>query len=232
MSEAITEVTHDSTPKTNPSIRDGCVVLTPEHFRELDYVSRTIGGAVLVVKPHEEMEGAYARQSVLAGSVYRDSRIRTGVCMEECGTIQIANRIKINKDAMRSFEVVWKDIPLEELYWWVIHHEIGHRLGNFSWWDLIEACRENDRAFTTEVNREMAFLNEILADRWAWEKLHPEMPLETKPEYDERIDAFKEQCPLSWRTSTKSPMPTEECEFVPTEHVERGIPWASTVEVA
>lgn len=70
-------------------------------------------------------------------------------------------------------EVDWSVLDDRELYTFVLQHEIGHRCDNFDSWDV----RIEDPAVQAECVRRLRYINEVLADRFAWQAIRPGEPL-------------------------------------------------------
>ncbi|MDE2421040.1 MAG: hypothetical protein KGO49_07680 [Gammaproteobacteria bacterium] len=62
----------------------------------------------------------------------------------------------------------------DELYSYIVWHEIGHRMDNF---DAFELMRMENIKARDQCHKYMWLVNEVLADRYAWMKLRPNEPM-------------------------------------------------------
>ncbi|MCY1370191.1 hypothetical protein D9M69_572740 [compost metagenome] len=67
----------------------------------------------------------------------------------------------------------WSVLEDHEIYPFVVWHEIGHRVDNFDSW-LIGI---KDAEILDECRRRVCFVNELLADRYAWSQVRPGEPV-------------------------------------------------------
>lgn len=70
-------------------------------------------------------------------------------------------------------ELDWSFLEDNEIYLFVIWHEIGHRADNFDHWLMGIKNKE----IRDECHRRIRFINELLADRYAWSKIRPGEPI-------------------------------------------------------
>lgn len=61
-----------------------------------------------------------------------------------------------------------------EIYPFIVAHEIGHRVDNFSIWD---AGRIEDEQVRVRCESTVRSINEVLADRYAWSQIRPGEPV-------------------------------------------------------
>lgn len=71
-------------------------------------------------------------------------------------------------------ELDWSALGDDEIYPFVLWHEIGHRVDNFSLVDLM--CMKDFEARNT-CQGIIGYVNEVLADRYAWSKVCPGQPI-------------------------------------------------------
>jgi len=198
------------------------IKLTPELFRELDILARREAGKPLKVVDWREMEGAFARQSIWAAPLYLDIN---EPYLTERGVIEIANQIDTDKFySTKRPELDWRAIPKEQIYRFLVLHEIGHiRCGI----DLVDLFK-----FFPLLGRNMAIMaSELLADRYAWTNLFPDKDLPIRKgtkTLRKRIEAFIRRYGRFFPSEPRKPdpLPIDPTKFVPREHVEQGIPWA------
>jgi len=89
----------------------------------------------------------------------------------ECARIDISTTV--NTKHMRSVqrpEIDWSALEDHEIYPFIVAHELGHWTDNFRVWDAWNIA-DNDVRHRCE--RVMYMINEVLADRFAWESIRP-----------------------------------------------------------
>lgn len=72
-------------------------------------------------------------------------------------------------------EVDWSVLDDSEIYPFIIQHEIGHRQHNFDVWRLQFDVK--DLEIREKCRRVIGGTNEVLADRYAWDRIRPGQPL-------------------------------------------------------
>ncbi|MFT4063355.1 hypothetical protein [Paraburkholderia sp.] len=94
-------------------------------------------------------------------------------CWEEQAQITLANSIDIGRlraaGPLRP-ELDWSQLEDHEIYPFVLWHEIGHRMDNV---DGIDVMLIKDIEVRNKCVRRLRFINEVLADRYAWNKIRP-----------------------------------------------------------
>jgi len=224
------------------------IKLTPELFRELDILARREGGKPLKVVDWRKMEGAFAQQSVWAAPLYVDINKPH---LTEKGVIEIANQIDTDKFySTKRPELDWRAIPKEQIYRFLVLHEIGHIKCGINLVDLFkffpllgyEFIQTEEGLWMEWPPREvrlrairkrnMAIMaSELLADRYAWTHLFPDKDLPIRKgtkTLRKRIEAFIRRHSRFFPSEPRkpNPLPIDPTKFVPREHVEQGIPWA------
>lgn len=79
----------------------------------------------------------------------------------------------INAAVLRSAtrpELDWAALEDDEIYSFVLHHEIGHHIDNFKGWDIFAI---QDLEVRDQCHRVLNRVNEMLADRYAWAQVRP-----------------------------------------------------------
>ena len=71
-------------------------------------------------------------------------------------------------------ELDWSALNDDEIYPFVVQHEIGHWLDNFDQWGIMAI---KDIEVRDECHRRARFVNEVLADRHAWNQIRPGEPI-------------------------------------------------------
>lgn len=143
---------------------------------------------------------------------------------DERGVVTLA--ATIDTEALRSAgagrpELDWGQLEDHEIIPFIVWHEIGHCMDNFSGWDIITL---QDIDIRDECRRRSRFINEVLADRYAWQHVRPGEPIPLS-EYGKRqqertaegIAYLSEHVPP--RTNCRKPRPLRPGQYcdVPDE---------------
>ncbi len=205
------------------------IKLTPELFRQLDILARTKAACPLSVFDSEKEPYHFASFSFQPEAVYKhlDLIESPGCCCEKT-FIKVSNRIDTEKFGQtRTAEIDFGAIPRDDIYKFLVFHEISHKLFDFCEW-LLPVFRNG----IAERNRFYA-VNQIRADRYAWKTLYPRKRLpkralnkEDKEVFIEAIkfmDLHKEWFPKEPRKV--DPISINPKEMVPVSHIKNGIPW-------
>lgn len=99
-------------------------------------------------------------------------------------------------------EVDWSVLDDSEIYHFIIQHEIGHRQHNFDVWGLQIGIK--DQAIRDKCRRMVGVVNEVLADRYAWERVRPGQPVPLsergkvlQEQVADAISYLEQHCPMS-----------------------------------
>jgi hypothetical protein len=190
--------------------------LSPRKYHALNEIAKR-HGAVLMPSDFAEMGGAWGSFNHLAGGVFKDMRKPAGPgSCDECHIIKIATTVDPQEVAnTRRPEMDWGAIPHAKLFDFILWHELGHKLCNYRPWErvLIES---------PTLLHEAAFINEVLADRFAWLSIFPGSPvpvaLHADPAAIERI--FENMESLGLTLASKQPpraLPMGKGEYVPVK---------------
>ena len=145
-----------------------------------------------------------------------------------CGGIWVKNLINVDLfHATPRPEMDWGAIPVEDIYRFLILHEIGHCLNNYNEWDIVGNVSwdsEKGRLYGT-----MKAINEVLADRYAWEALFPGKPL---PIRHRRKTAIKDRMKkldrhFKMKEFKKDLLPVDPAKYIPMSHEKHGIPFVT-----
>lgn len=93
----------------------------------------------------------------------------------ECSEIQLSTNV--DAGLLRSVqrpEIDWSVLDDDEIYPFIVAHEMGHRVDNFCYWD---AGRIEDEQVRVRCERTIRSINEVLADRYAWSQIRPGEPV-------------------------------------------------------
>ena len=204
------------------------IKLTPRLFREFDILVRTKAGCCLSVFDWMDDQSCFAYYSHFPEGVYLNSEVTGGPgCCCEKTFIKVSNQINTDRFAKDPRpEMNFGVIPKDDIYKFLILHEISHRL-----FDLLEI---NLPIFPTDMAKVRLFFlaNELRADRYAWYSLFPGEAFPERTDKDvslldkigELMDSHKEWFP---RDPEKiDPISTDPKEMIPVSHIKEGIPWA------
>ena len=165
--------------------------------------------------------------------------------MKEGGCIKLANQINLQKvGACKRPEMDWTVLNTENVYQFVIQHEIAHvRRGDPMFYfeaqiraDFWTCGAPNGRGRSVAPKyKGIAAALEADADRAAWTALWPGKTMPKRPDMamppellDDILERFKDDREKYQRCSIKS-ISTDPRLYVPYNHVKEGIPWALPV---
>lgn len=159
--------------KTN-SRRCSTLRMTRTQYRELAEKTKAVGLG-LNISSMERM-GAWGTYSPWALQVCKDAT-EDDPQWDEKALINIAS--SINLEAFRAQganrpEIDWALLEDHEVYRFIVEHEIGHRQDNFDNWEIMLI---KDLDVRDDCHRRVRFVNEMLADRYAWSRIRPGEPL-------------------------------------------------------
>lgn len=228
--------------KQQPTQQQEVVFLTPEQFHELDTLARTEVGYPISLQRHEEIT-SFAHASGWAVGQF-DLTGDEPVLIREAGCIDLANQIDLEKfRACKRPEMDWSDMKKEDVYRFIILHEIAHvRRGDPMFW--LDIQLRDDFLFYDPRGRRRVALKykgvigalEADADRAAWAALYPgkpmpkckDMPIFPEP-LDDIIERFKDAREKYRRKSSNS-ISTDPRLYVPWNHRDAGPPFADSGE--
>lgn len=154
--------------KTNTTLRLGRV-----QYRQLAEITKQ-AGCSLGLSTFEQLGGAWGMFNPYALAVHADATVDTPHLQEQI-VIQLAT--SVNAARLRSIqrpEIDWSQLHDDEIYPFIVQHEIGHKLDNHFVFDLWGI---KDQELHDKCHRVIAFVNEILADRFAWNQIRPGEPV-------------------------------------------------------
>lgn len=162
-------------------------------------MARSKYGTVIVVRTRADMGGSWGLNTRWREPVYRNIAITDGPgSRAEVPGITIAAEIELEEFAeCERPEMDWGAIPPNDVYRFIVLHEIGHRLHNFSPFELLS------RGHLEQWCGRLSRVNEALADRFAWNELYPgsSLPKRAKSagaaaEIERDVAALKRLAPL------------------------------------
>ncbi|WP_238935085.1 hypothetical protein [Pseudomonas typographi] len=107
-------------------------------------------------------------------AVHEDASVDTPHLQERI-VIQLAASVDAGRlRAVQRPEIDWSQLRDDEIYPFIVQHEIGHKVDNHFGFDLwaIKDPEVHDKCY-----RVLSFVNEILADRFAWNQIRPGEPV-------------------------------------------------------
>ncbi|AZS80695.1 hypothetical protein ELS24_20925 [Achromobacter spanius] len=142
--------------------------LSHEQYREFADLCKVEAGQGLEVSTFAEMHNSWGLSGGMAWELISDVRTNEVSFDHHVGRITLAESIDVAdfRRAGRSRpELDWSVLSDEEIYPFVVWHEIGHRRDNFNMLDAALFDREGFGA--------LCYINEVLADRFAWSRIRP-----------------------------------------------------------
>lgn len=161
--------------KKYSSLTGATLRLTRQQYRELAEITKSFGMGLNLST--ETRMGCWGQYSPWALLICKDAS-NPDTKWEERALITLANSInteKLRAAGLRRPEVNWAALTDEEIYPFVVWHEIGHRMDNF---DVIGMMIKGiEPSIRDRCHRRIGFINEVLADRYAWNKIRPNTPI-------------------------------------------------------
>ncbi|MBV7586876.1 hypothetical protein KW851_28875 [Pseudomonas sp. PDM33] len=127
-------------------------------------------GCYLDVSTVHEMRGNWGMFNRMARCVFLDAS-SDSIQLDEAAGVTLASTIKTGdfRSVVRA-ELDWSYLDDEEIYPFILQHEIGHRQDNFDVWSVSDI---KDRKSRLLCQRWIATVNEVFADRYAWSVIRP-----------------------------------------------------------
>ena len=93
----------------------------------------------------------------------------------ECANIQLSTSVRtsVMRNESRP-EIDWSALEDDEIYPFIVAHEMGHCIDNFCYWDT---GRIDDEQVRSRCESTIRSINEVLADRYAWNQIRPGEPV-------------------------------------------------------
>jgi len=152
------------------------VYLTADLLSELLSIARTKGGCIIEVKDTRNMTNVCQYEFTFAYLLF-EGDIGFGGHTVRCNTISLVNCI--DAEAFRTArrpEMSFESIPRDQVYRFLVYHEIGHALLN-PIWPKSKTIRNVDGTVNQEKTEMVQWGCELRADRFAWKSLFPSQPL-------------------------------------------------------
>lgn len=152
------------------------VSLTPEMYRQFSDLCKVEAGHALEVSSFEAMRNSWGLTGFSASELIQDVRSASAIFTQPVGRIELAETVDVAEFRLvgRSRpELNWAVLSDEEIHPFIVWHEIGHCRDGFSMLDAQFQQIEGPSPGLSMVR----MLNEVLADRFAWERIRPGDPL-------------------------------------------------------
>lgn len=150
------------------------IKLRAEQYRSFAETAKG-AGLGLFVSSFESL-GAWGVYSPLAMPIHDDVTDANSK-RDECMQIGLAASIDLGRLYAAGDgrpELDWRAIRPDEVYPFLFYHELGHRLDNFDAWEVVLI---KDECVRTACRRVVGYVNEVLADRFAWNQIRPGEPV-------------------------------------------------------
>lgn len=154
--------------KTDTTLRIG-----RRQYRQLAELAKQ-NGVGLALASFTNLGRIWGEYCSWAQPVVRDVSLDQLQC-EDRIAIKLAASVKTSalRGAQRP-EIDWSALDDGEIYPFIVNHEIGHHIDNFKHWDIILMP---DLELRDQCQKVFYRVNEMLADRYAWEQIRPGEPL-------------------------------------------------------
>ena len=192
--------------------------LSRSMYRDYALLAKQHAGSALQVSTYSAMN-CWGAIDPMARGIYKDAKDVSSHATEG-SVIKIADRINVNRfqSAMRP-ELDWSAIPGKMVYEFVLWHEIGHIINNLCSFDLLQA--KGLKEPLPIILRKLGWVNETLADRFAWNTLFPKKKLPLNPklpkERPQMINSWIDELSKVVEVKKRKPgeVPTGQYQYVP-----------------
>jgi hypothetical protein len=155
------------------SRKDVTLQLTRAEYREFAELTKCIAGRPLNVSTFKKLDNAWGQQCLWA-LLTIDDVTDPETKYQETSWLSIASRINVArfKAAALHRQCDWGKLENHEIYAFIVHHEIGHFVDNYDMFRASGMVGPQDTLW-----RYGRVVNEVLADRYAWEQVRPGEPM-------------------------------------------------------
>lgn len=156
---------------------DRTIQLTHAQYQRLARLCKEHAGKPLNIASEEDMGGDFGMVNYWALPVINDATKAREPYYEQA---YIHLSYRINTARLRAAgpfrpECDWSKLKNSELFDFVVWHEIGHFRDNFHPMDILFASELSPEAVL--AGKKAPYINEVLADRYAWERVRPGQPM-------------------------------------------------------
>lgn len=154
--------------KSDSTLRLGRV-----QYRQLASIVKQ-SGCCLGLSTFEELGGAWGMfnpqaMPVLANAQRDECLFQDRVVIELAVTVDAGQLRRVQRP-----ELDWSQLEDEEIYKFIVQHELGHRIDNHFGFDIFGIA---DTELRDKCQRVVRWVNEVLADRYAWNQIRPGEPV-------------------------------------------------------
>ena len=154
---------------------DTAIRLSHAQYRELADLCKEHAGKPLNLTCVKDMEGDWGRVNYWALPTLDDVSLPDQRYRERAYIYLVS---RLNTGEVRAVghkrpECDWSKLRNSEIFPFIVWHEIGHFRDNFHPFDLFTKDGPN----LTALQHKLGMVNEVLADRFAWERVRPGEPL-------------------------------------------------------
>ena len=154
--------------KTNSTLRLGRVA-----YRQLAEITKQ-AGCCLSLATDEELGGNWGMFSGFGQAVHQDALTDNPMLLERV-VLQVAQNVDAGRlRSVQRPEIDWSQLEDDEIHKFIVLHELGHYVDNFNCFDLFNIA---DREIQNRCQRVLRGVNEVLADRHAWNLIRPGEPV-------------------------------------------------------
>ena len=153
--------------------------LTKARYRALAALCKAEAGKPLNIASETDMQGDWGMINYWALPVIDDAT-QPDQLYSERAYINVAHHIKtqdFRAAGKQRPECDWSKLSNSELFEFVVWHEIGHFRDNFSPIDIFFATPHDLAPEARRAASKVPYINEVLADRFAWERIRSGQPM-------------------------------------------------------
>jgi len=153
------------------------VYLTPDLLTKFAFIARALVGAIIETKKESDMMG-------LGAYVFHEGQTDfVGQTMHQ-PRITLSASIDVDKFyAKESPEMDWRKIPRDNIYTFLVYHEMGHVLLG----PKPRIIRNTDGSKNDNESELFVAASELRADRFAWKALFPHEPLPVRRDKERTV---------------------------------------------
>lgn len=154
---------------------DTTITLSHAEYRRLADMCKAHAGKPLNLCSVGDMCGDWGRMNYWALPTI-DDVTQPSQKYRERAYVEVVNRLDtsaVRAAGKRRPECDWSALRNSEIYPFIVWHEIGHFRDNFTPFDALT----KDGLDYTAIRGKLPLVNEVLADRFAWERVRPGEPM-------------------------------------------------------
>jgi hypothetical protein len=198
---------------------DATLILSHREYRELAEISKAHAGWPLNLASVEDMGNDWGFINYWAMPTLEDVT-QPDQKYSETAYIYLVSQLntgEVRTAGKRRPECDWSKLRNSEIYQFVVWHEIGHIRDNFHPLRIALALDLPPEA--EKAREQLGYVNEILADRFAWERVRPGEPMPLTQEGRENADKIEETIQALSRHFKRAEFPLRSLEAGQYRHV-------------